>query len=570
MLKIIFLSLLISMLSLSTSNSQDIQRFSRPHDTYPENAQNDRGFLSPGYFIPLPSTYLNYNISVDTFPQNEPSVKFNAKYPLKVVAAWRDFRTGVTPAVRRVGYSFSNDGGTSWSPSALLPVVDPTHPRASDPVVGSDTLGNFYIVTISLDNSNNGGEILVYKSTDGGVTFPVGYIAQGGGGNYEDKEWITCDLTTGSSLYKNNLYISWTRFGTPSGILMTKSTNAGVNWSAPVQVSTVSGIQGSELAIGPNGEVYVIYSGGNTTNVIYFNRSTNGGVTFTASQNIAEGTYPVIPITSSGVTFPSIAVDITGGIRNGTIYVTWCDSRNGDPDIFLIKSTNQGNNWSAPVRVNNDAVANGKLQCWPWIALNEQGNIAILYYDSRNSTSTTTIEAWLARSTDGGVTFVNEKLSSTPFAANWPNTDVRFGDYINVDYRGSRIVPVWTDLRAGGNNMDIYTSIIDLAVGIKPISENTPAEYKLQQNYPNPFNPSTKIKFDISPLLRGVGEAQGVFVSLKVFDVTGKEIAILVNEKMQPGSYEVTFGGSKLSSGVYFYRLTAGEFSETKKMILNK
>ena len=147
---------------------------------------------------------------------------------------------------------------------------------------------------------------------------------------------------------------------------------------------------------------------------------------------------------------------------------------------------------------------------------------------------------------------------------------MRFGDYINVDYRGSRIVPVWTDLRAGGNNMDIYTSIIDLAVGIKPISENTPAEYKLQQNYPNPFNPSTKIKFDISPLLRGVGEARGVFVSLKVFDVTGKEIAILVNEKMQPGSYEVTFGGSKLSSGVYFYRLTAGEFSETKKMILNK
>ena len=118
-------------------------------------------------------------------------------------------------------------------------------------------------------------------------------------------------------------------------------------------------------------------------------------------------------------------------------------------------------------------------------------------------------------------------------------------------------MPVWTDLRAGGNNMDIYTSIIDLAVGIKPISENTPAEYKLQQNYPNPFNPSTKIKFDISPLLRGVGEAQGVFVSLKVFDVTGKEIAILVNEKMQPGSYEVTFDGSKLSSGTYFYRLTS-------------
>ncbi len=563
MKKVIFAIAFILVIAIS-GFAQDSHRFSRPHDTYPENARNDRGFLSPGYFIPLPYPYLNYNISLDTFPQNEPSVKFNAKFPNKVVAAWRDFSTGVSPAIRRVGFSYSTNGGTTWSAPSLLPVVDPTHPRTSDPAVSSDTLGNFYIATISIDISNGNGVIIVYKSTDGGVTFPISSIAQGSPSNYEDKEWIACDLTTGSSTFKNNLYISWTRFGTPSGILLTKSTNGGINWSTPVTVSTVSGVQGSEPAIGPNGEVYVVYVGGNGTNdIIYFNRSTNGGATFTASQNIAQGASPNIPITSSGVTFPSIAVDNSGGPGNGTIYVTWCDSRNGDPDIFLIKSTNQGTNWSSPVRVNNDAVSNGKLQCWPWISLNEQGNLAILFFDSRNSTSTSTIEAWLARSTDGGVTFINEKLSSTPFTANWPNTDVRFGDYINVDYRGSRIVPVWTDLRAGGNNMDIYTAIIDLLVGIKPVTEITPDKYQLSQNYPNPFNPVTKIKFDIAG--HSVGQT-----FLSVYDVTGREIQTLVNEKLNPGSYEVSFDGSKLSSGVYFYRLTAGDFSETKKMLMIK
>jgi len=287
MKRIILASAFILILSVS-GITQNSKRFSRPHDTYPENARNDRGFLSPGYFIPLPYPYLNYNISVDTFPQNEPSVKFNAKFSNIVLASWRDFRTGVTPAIRRVGFSYSNDGGTTWSTSALLPIVDPTHPRTSDPAVCSDSLGNFYIATISIDVSNGNGVIIVYKSTDGGVTFPLFSIAQGGGSNYEDKEWIACDLSTGSSAYKNTLYISWTRFGTPNGILLTKSTNGGVNWSTPVQVSTVQGIQGSEPAIGPNGEVYVVYAGGTSTDdIIYFNRSTNGGATFTPSQNIA-------------------------------------------------------------------------------------------------------------------------------------------------------------------------------------------------------------------------------------------------------------------------------------------
>jgi hypothetical protein len=87
--------------------------------------------------------------------------------------------------------------------------------------------------------------------------------------------------------------------------------------------------------------------------------------------------------------------------------------------------------------------------------------------------------------------------------------------------------------------------------------------YKLYQNYPNPFNPLTKIKFDV---LQG----NNTNVSLVVSDMEGKTIATLVNEQLNNGTYEVTFDGSKLSSGTYFYRLQAGNFSEVKKLMLVK
>lgn len=100
-----------------------------------------------------------------------------------------------------------------------------------------------------------------------------------------------------------------------------------------------------------------------------------------------------------------------------------------------------------------------------------------------------------------------------------------------------------------------------------------PTEFKLEQNYPNPFNPSTKIKYIIptppssSPLVKGRNEVG--FITLKVYDILGNEIATLVNEEKSPGSYEVEFSAkSGLVSGIYFYRLRAGNFVETKKMIL--
>jgi hypothetical protein len=88
-----------------------------------------------------------------------------------------------------------------------------------------------------------------------------------------------------------------------------------------------------------------------------------------------------------------------------------------------------------------------------------------------------------------------------------------------------------------------------------------PAEFLLSQNYPNPFNPKTKIKYQIAKIS---------FVTIKVYDVLGSEVATLVNEEKPAGSYDVEFIGDELPSGIYFYQLEAGNFIETKKMVLLK
>ena len=103
-------------------------------------------------------------------------------------------------------------------------------------------------------------------------------------------------------------------------------------------------------------------------------------------------------------------------------------------------------------------------------------------------------------------------------------------------------------------------------VGTQNISEIVPSSYTLNQNYPNPFNPVTKIKFQIK---------DSRFVTLIVYDILGREVATLDNEKLNAGTYETQFSinsitGNQKASGVYFYRMEAGDFKDVKKMILIK
>jgi hypothetical protein len=107
-------------------------------------------------------------------------------------------------------------------------------------------------------------------------------------------------------------------------------------------------------------------------------------------------------------------------------------------------------------------------------------------------------------------------------------------------------------------------------IGIHQVNESVPFGFMLYQNYPNPFNPVTKIKFNISALGPPSKGDRGMIISIDIFDILGRQVAVLLNRYLSPGSYEISFDALNYPSGVYFYRLEAGEFKQTNKMILIK
>jgi Secretion system C-terminal sorting domain len=113
-----------------------------------------------------------------------------------------------------------------------------------------------------------------------------------------------------------------------------------------------------------------------------------------------------------------------------------------------------------------------------------------------------------------------------------------------------------------GTNKGVWRRpVSELVVSVNPVASRLPQEFLLHQNYPNPLNPSTTIKYELP---------HSSWVSLTVFDILGREVSVLVNERREAGVHEVKFDGSNLASGAYFYRLQAGDFVQTKRLLLLK
>jgi hypothetical protein len=390
----------------------------------------------------------------------EVSIAINPNNPDNIIAA--SFQTGRPPKPRAGSYHYvTSDGGKTWK---TISTPNPNDLTQGDDVLAFSNDGIAYHAHLSFAGirmsrpvrAENG--MIVNVSKDGGNTWSDGTPAINHLNSvepFEDKPGLVVDNAPGSRS-KGNVYLAWTRFDVygssnpehHSQIYFTRSTDHGQTFSAPFRISDTGGdcldsdntVEGAVPAVGPNGEVYVVWAG---PLGLVMDKSLDGGLTFGKDKVIGDipgGWDFEIEGLGRANGMPVTGVDLSNGPNKGSLYVNWIDARNGDPDVFVMSSRDGGETWSAPVRVNDDPIKNGKAQFFTWMAVDPaDGSINIVFYDRRDATGTQT-RLILARSVDGGRTFVNHKIELPPFNAN---SRVFFGDYSSISAYQGRVVPAF-------------------------------------------------------------------------------------------------------------------------------
>ncbi|MCX6157813.1 MAG: T9SS type A sorting domain-containing protein [Ignavibacteriae bacterium] len=352
------------------------------------------------------------------------------------------------------------------------------------------------------------------------------YVSSNGGTNWSELNGlfnvVNCIAAQGSNLL----------VGANGGLFIT--SNNGANW-----ISTLTDQNIISLGISGNTILAGTYSSATTYGVF---RSTNNGSNWTLSdltgkvvQSIYFYGFTIAPcgkrlepfsITYNGglnwITYSSMLKDVRTFSSIGTNIFAGSDS-----GVYV--SSDTGKNWT-PTSLMNQLVTS--------LAVNGNNLFAAaggkVYLSKNNGLS------WVQKS-EGLVT----NVSALSLFVN--------GNYIYL----------------GCNGQSVWRRLLSDIISVQNISTEIPSAFSLSQNYPNPFNPTTVIRFGI-PSLEGYAQRGVGMVTLKVFDIAGREIQSLVNENLQPGTYETSFDGSRLTSGVYFYKLETNRFSDVKKMLMIK
>ncbi len=359
-------------------------------------------------------------------PQSEVHISIDKTNTNNILASANTFTTTYNQ-----GYYYSTNGGTSWAGADQLTGSTTVY---GDPSTAYDIAGNAFIATMSPNlTAQDADGYFIQKSINKGVSWSALLRASDTRLNF-DKEMIAADNYS-TSPYKNYVYAAWSDL-TPNIpiIRFNRSTNGGTTFSTPITLKNTNGVgQGTNVQTGPNGEVYVCwadYSNGNIpAQGIGFVKSTNGGVSFTA---------PTVPIHYVGIRtfaggdpafnytrvndFPSMAVDKSTA-HKGRIYIVFAAKENGNGKavVQITWSDNTGSTWTTPKTIS---IANGRQNWFPWIAVDDaNGKIYVDYYSLDQATGFST-NTYVAYSLDGGTTFQNQTVSDVPHITQSINNNI--------------------------------------------------------------------------------------------------------------------------------------------------
>ena len=406
---------------------------------------------------------------------------------------------------------------------------------------------------------------------------------------FSQSGWLQQTSNTNKALYSvkfANLNTGWC--AGESGLIL-KTTNGGTNWilqnsgfniklSSIDFTSTSTGyIAGDSGTIikttdgGNSWEKTNLNSGNNLTSINFINDST--GFSGGSNYDEIERKYYFKSI-DYGENWDSIVCQNANSISIVYFYnsqigwiVNWPVTIGG---ASLFKTTNFGNNWVSSFFTNSDIYSfyfvdtlNGWMSSKSGFSINtiyRTTNGGVNWITEIPGTGVQINSLYFTDKTNGWAAGNNRIIQATTNGGiNWVSqTSYQPG----VNYRSVYFTDSITGWVVGDSGVILKTTTGGILTGFSNSSSEIPDEYFLSQNYPNPFNPSTNFSFGISKL---------GFVSLKVYDVLGNEVATLVNENKPVGSYKVEFDGSEFASGIYFYRLEVdGNHIDTKRMILLK
>mgnify|MGYP003639787169 CR=1 FL=1 len=384
--------------------------------------------------------------------QIEPSIAINPLNPKQMAAG-----SVLTD------YYYSTNGGKKWKSKTM----ESSYGVYGDPVLMFDAKGKLYYTHLASYSKSTHLDRIVCQTTDKVCKkFNDGSFTKPNGSKVQDKQWTVVNPAT------NTIYMTWTQFDAydssnpedSSLIVFAKSIDQGESWSDPIVISTFPGdckdddntVEGAVPAIGPNGEIYVTWTG---PKGLVFQKSLDGGTTWLNTERVLEPQHGGWTIEIPGIYrangLPILKCDLSNGPNRGTLYLNWADQNNGedDTDIWLLKSTDGGDTWSKRIKVNQDKSKNH--QFFTWMTLDpSNGYLYFVYYDRRNYIDNQT-DVYISASRDGGTSFADTRISHSPFT---PDKGLFFGDYLNIDAVNGVIRPIWP--RLDGKVISLWVALI--------------------------------------------------------------------------------------------------------------
>ena len=390
---------------------------------------------------------------------NEPSIAVDPTDGNKMMIAWRQFNS-INSDFRQAGWGYTTDAGVTWT----FPGVLQNNIFRSDPVTKSDETGNFFYLSLQSTQAESFFCDDLWRSTNGGQTFMEQSPDEAGHGG--DKEWFTIDTNVGG-MGHGFVYQFWTGFFACDFGEFNRSTDSGATWMSPINIpnSPDTGAMGVDT----NGNLFLA-GGGSPFWCVRSSNAQNGSQTPTFDQttqvnmggDLIQGGVNGIGL--CGQTF--VAVDRSGGSTNNNIYmvasVLPTGASNGT-DVMFARSTNGGQTFSAPQRINDDPINHNKWHIFGTPSVAPNGRIDVVWLDSRNAANNIDMQLFYSYSTDGGVTWAPNIAVSDSFnpQAGYP-TNNKIGDYITIvsDATGGNVAYAATynvnPNAVGGHEQDVY------------------------------------------------------------------------------------------------------------------